>query len=94
MRTYRKIGGKRLKYRKSKQVKGKRRQLKKTGRRRRRSSRTRRRKSRVKRGGKWAAFNMLSDVENSTINSSKMMDIYNGVKNTEGGTIFSSYGRE
>ena len=93
MRTYRKIGGKRLKYRKSKQVKGKRRQLKKTGRRR-RSSRTRRRKSRVKRGGRWAAFNMLSDVENTTFNSNKMMDMYNGVKNTEGGTTFSSYGRE
>tara|TARA_B100001063_G_C16730860_1_gene539215 strand:- start:218 stop:499 length:282 start_codon:yes stop_codon:yes gene_type:complete len=93
MRTYRKKGGKRLKYRKSKQVKGKRRQLKKTGRRR-RSSRTRRRKSRVKRGGKWAAFNMLSDAENSTLNSSKIMDIYSGVKNTEGGTTYSSYGRE
>tara|TARA_B100000927_G_scaffold263078_1_gene234370 strand:- start:1278 stop:1559 length:282 start_codon:yes stop_codon:yes gene_type:complete len=93
MRTYRKIGGKRLKYRKSKQVKGKRRQIKKTGRRR-RISRTRRRKSRVKRGGKWAAFNILSDVENSTLNTSKMMDMYNGVKNSEGGTTYSSYGRE
>ena len=94
MRSYRKKVGKKKRYQrskrvKSKQVKSKRKQLKKTGR-----SRTRRRRSRVKRGGKWAGLNLLHDVQNSTMNSSKLMDIYNGVKNTEGGTTFSTYGRE
>ena len=97
MRSYRKKVGKKKRYQrskrvKSKQVKSKRKQLKKTGRSRR--SRTRRRSSRVKRGGKWAGLNLLHDAQNSTMNSSKLMDIYNGVKNTEGGTTFSSYGRE
>tara|TARA_Y100000816_G_scaffold179238_1_gene129572 strand:- start:5329 stop:5613 length:285 start_codon:yes stop_codon:yes gene_type:complete len=94
MRSYRKKVGKKKRYQrskrvKSKQVKSKRKQLKKTGR-----SRTRRRRSRVKRGGKWAGLNLLHDAQNSTMNSSKLMDIYNGVKNTEGGTTFSTYGRE
>ena len=85
---------KNLRYRKSKMVKGKKRQFKKTGRKKRKGSRTRRRRSRVKRGGKWAALNLLNDAQNSTVNSSNLIDMYNGVKNADHGTVFSSYGKE